>query len=71
MTGARLEMTFRNEADNRFTLSVQDPKPDLTPQEVQAVMEQVVTGNVFASSGGDLTGIVSARIVSRTVEELF
>lgn len=71
MANARLEMIFRNEEGNRVTISVQEPKMDLTPQEVQAAMELIVSGNVFTSSGGDLASIVGARVVTRGVEELF
>lgn len=71
MANARLEMIFRNEEGNRFTLSVQEPKVDLTPQEVQEAMDLIVSNNVFASNGGDLVSVIGARMVTRDVVELF
>lgn len=71
MANARLEMIFRNEDGNRVTISVQEPRTDLTPQEVQEAMELITSNNVFTSNGGDLVSIESARLVTRDVEELF
>ncbi|NLL19031.1 MAG: DUF2922 domain-containing protein [Clostridia bacterium] len=64
-------MIFRNEDGNRVTISVQEPRTDLTPQEVQEAMELITSNNVFTSNGGDLVSIESARLVTRDVEELF
>lgn len=71
MANARLEMIFRNGDGNRVTISVQEPRTDLTPQEVQEAMELITSNNVFTSNGGDLVSIESARLVTRDVEELF
>jgi hypothetical protein len=71
VANARLEMIFRNEDGNRVTISVQEPRTDLTPQEVQEAMELITSNNVFTSNGGDLVSIESARLVTRDVEELF
>lgn len=71
MANARLEMIFQNQEGRRVTLSVQDPKEDLTPEEVQGAMELVVDKNVFDSTGGSLVRLQSARLVTRGVEELF
>lgn len=71
MSTARLEMTFRNEQGNRFTLSVLGPRNDLDPLEVQEAMEAIVTNNIFTSNGGDLVEVLGARLVTREVVELF
>jgi hypothetical protein len=66
----RLEMAFRNAGGNRVTISVLNPKEGLTPAEVKAVMENILAANIFTSNGGDLTEIIEARIITRTVQEL-
>lgn len=71
MSTARLEMFFRNEAGRRVTLSVLNPREDLSAQEVREAMEAVVNNNIFLSNGGDLTEVLGARLVSREVVELF
>lgn len=71
MFTARLEMSFRNAEGRRVTLSVLNPRGDLTGQEVREAMDAIVASNVFTSSGGDLVEVVGARLVSREVVELF
>ncbi len=65
-----LQMTFLNEANGRVTISVADPREDLTENEVENAMNNIITANVINSSGGDLVGIVSARIITRQVEDI-
>lgn len=66
----RLEMIFTNAAGRRVTLSVLDPRSDLTPAEVQQTMELILARNIFTSSGGDLVAIAGARVVERETTEL-
>ena len=65
-----LEMIFRNSAGKTARLSVQEPKEDITPVEVQADMEDIVAKNIFDTAGGDMLEAVSARIITREVVEL-
>jgi hypothetical protein len=67
----RLEMTFVNSAGTSSKISVDNPKEDLTLEEVQTGMASIVAANVFTSSGGDLVSAKSARIVSTEVNQLF
>ncbi|KKM09929.1 hypothetical protein SY88_17050 [Clostridiales bacterium PH28_bin88] len=66
----RLEMIFVNAAGRNTTIAVVDPRDGLTPAEVQAAMQAILDSNVFESTGGDLTAIVGARIVTRQVDDL-
>ncbi|NLW23674.1 MAG: DUF2922 domain-containing protein [Clostridia bacterium] len=65
-----LQMTFLNEANGRVTISVADPKDDLTENEVETAMNNIIMANVISSNGGDLVEIVSARIITRQVEDI-
>jgi elongation factor P hydroxylase len=47
----RLEMIFTNAAGRRSTISVDNAREDITQQEVQAVMDEVVNGGIFSTSG--------------------
>jgi hypothetical protein len=51
-------------------MSLDDPRADLTPAEVQTVMDNIIAKNIFDSSGGDLVSVKSAEVVSTTVNEL-
>ncbi len=61
-----LEMLFRNQAGQLVTISVIDPRPDITAGEVEAVMDTIITQNIFTSPGGDLVQNVEARVIERT-----
>ena len=65
-----LQMIFRNLEGRNTTISVADPDPELTPAEVEAVMDSILTKNVFMTSGGDIADKVRAQVVSRTVDVL-
>lgn len=70
MDYTRLEMIFNNAGGTRSTISVYDPRADLTDAEVNTAMNNILAKNVFSSNNGDLVSINSARIVSRDVTEL-
>ncbi|MBA1334018.1 MAG: hypothetical protein HPY66_1502 [Firmicutes bacterium] len=67
---SRLEMIFVNAAGRRSTISVDNVRSDITEAEVQGAMDVIVAKNVFTTSGGDITGIYGARIVSTDITEI-
>lgn len=69
MITKRLELLFTNFGGTRVTVAIPEPKEDLTPAEIEGVMNTIITENVFTSPGGDLVGIQGARIVTREVSD--
>lgn len=69
MPEKRLEMTFKNQADGRARISIDNPREDLNDIEIKAVMDNIVAKNLFNTSGGDLVAVVGARIVTTDVQE--
>ena len=67
---ATLQMIFSNTEGRNSTVSVADPSPELTAFEVEAVMDSIISRNVFTTSGGDLEAKVRAQVVTRTVDVL-
>jgi hypothetical protein len=65
-----LEMVFQNAAGKNTRISISDPREDLSPAEVQGVMDLIVQKNIFDTTGGDITQALSARIITREVEEI-
>lgn len=57
-----LEMVFRNNSGKEATLSLADPKDDLTKAEAETAMQNILEKNIFSTSGGDLKEIVESRI---------
>ncbi|HCX03223.1 MAG: DUF2922 domain-containing protein [Tissierellales bacterium] len=66
----RLRMSFLNSLNRTTSMSLDDPKADLTPTQVQAVMDDIIAKNIFNSSGGDLVSVKGAEVVTTTVNEL-
>jgi hypothetical protein len=66
----RLEMVFQNEAGRRSTISVYNVRDDVTEVDVQAAMDAIVSKNIFTTSGGDISAIESARIISTEITEI-
>jgi len=65
-----LELVFRNATGKEIILSIPDPRADLTLAQAQVVMQDIITKNIFTSTGGDFAQIVEARINSREVTAL-
>ncbi|AEF94489.1 hypothetical protein Desca_1641 [Desulfotomaculum nigrificans CO-1-SRB] len=65
-----LELIFVNMAGDKVTMRVTDPREDIQESEVRTVMDEIVASDVFTSSGGSLTGVAGARLVTRDVAEL-
>lgn len=57
-----LEMVFRNNSGKEATISLADPKDGLTNAEVQTLMQNILTKNIFTTTDGDLREIVEARV---------
>lgn len=66
-----LRMAFLSQAGKNVTLSLDNPRNNLTAAEVQAAMDLIIARNIFTSSGGDLVSKVNARIIDTTTTELF
>jgi len=65
-----LQMVFVNEAGSNVTISLPEPKEDITSQEVADLMALIISKNAFLSNGGSLVSAAAARLVSRDVETI-
>ena len=66
-----LVMYFIDGAGSKTSISVENPKNDLIPQEVQSAMEDLISdGVLLGTKGTSLVEIHSAQIVTRTVNPL-
>lgn len=64
-----LQLVFRTAGGSRKTISVEDPREDLTDEQVQTAMSAILAGNVFSAADGDLAAVVEARKVTTQVDE--
>ena len=65
-----LQMVFQNQTGKNVSISVGEVKDSVTSEEIKTLMELIVAKNIFESTGGDLTTIMSADIVTRDVQEM-
>lgn len=70
MEKTKLEMEFLDEANKKFVISIDEPRSDITPEEVSQAMTTIINCNVFNSKMLDLVKANDARIVSTTVNKL-
>ena len=64
-----LYMTFKNTLGNSCTITVEDPKADITEQNIIDAMNLIKTKNIFQPKGYDISECISAKIVNATTEE--
>ena len=59
----RLVMTFKTTDDKKVSLSVDNPRDDITESEIKDAMDLVVSKNIFAPNGADIVSAVEAKVV--------
>lgn len=64
-----LYMTFKNSLGNSCTITVEDPKADITEQNIIDAMNLIKSKNIFQPKGYDITTTVSAKIVDANTTE--
>ena len=62
-TNTKLLMTFKNEDGAKVSLSMLDPRENITEEEIRNVMELIVAKNIFATNGLDLVEAIDAKVV--------
>ncbi len=66
-----LRMTFNNTSGNAVTITLPEPKVSLTAIEIEAVMDQIITKNIFLTTGGELISKRDIKIVDTTTDDLY
>ena len=59
----KLVMTFKTTDDKKVSISVDNPREDLSENEIKSAMELIIDKNIFAPNGEDLAALVSAKVV--------
>ena len=47
-----------------------NPKSDITEQQVQTLMQSIIDKNVFTTKNGNLTSIIDGGVVTRSFHDL-
>ena len=66
-----LRMSFKNQSGNTVSISLDNPKTDLTAAAVETAMDLLIAKNIFTTSGGDLVSKYDAKIISTDTTDLY
>jgi hypothetical protein len=64
-----LEMVFKTGMGRQFRLTLDNPRLDLTPAEVEDAMNLIIEKDLFAVEGG-VTEVDSAQIITTQIETI-
>jgi len=70
MNNAKLEMEFLDSAGKKFKLTIDNPREDITGEEIKTVMDNIVARNVFSTTSGDIVSANGARLITTTVQDM-
>ncbi len=60
----KLVMIFKNSVGKKVSISIEDPRDDLTEEEIKTVMDLIVAKNVFKKNNYAFVEAVEAQIVT-------
>ena len=59
----KLLMTFKSSDDKKVSITVDNPREDLTETEIKEAMNTIIEKYIFSPNGGSLVSAVSAKVV--------
>ena len=70
MEKTKLELDFLDPLNKVTRISLDNPREDLIPSEIETAMESVITHNIFATKDGDFVAVGGARVITTNVNEM-
>ena len=71
MAEFKLVMVFKNAADKNVSMTIPVIKPTVTQAEAVALMDTILTANVFASDNSSLVSKVDCKMVETTTSDFY
>ena len=59
----KLVMTFKTTDDKKVSISVDNPREDLSENEIKSAMELIIDKSIFSPNGEEIAALVSAKVV--------
>jgi len=66
-----LRMTFNSAVGTAVSITLSEPKTDLTAAQIEAVMDQIIAKDIFLTSGGALVSKRDVKIVDTTTDDMY
>ena len=70
METTRLELFFLDELEEKTKLSIDEPRMDLIPTEIETAMDNIIAANIFVGKGGKFVSKVGAQVVTVSINEM-
>ena len=65
----KLMMTFKTDEDKNVSISLDDPRDNITEQGIQDAMNIILNNDIFAPNGETLVSLVGAKIIETGTTE--
>ena len=65
----KLLMRFKTDTDNIVSISIDEPREDITETEIKTVMNLIIDKNIFSIKGAHFVKAVDAKIVQTDTTE--
>jgi hypothetical protein len=69
MIETSLQFTLKNAAEEKQTITLKNPKPNLTNQEVTNAIRTIVDSGVLTIKGSPVASVSSVKLIERTITE--
>jgi len=66
----KLLMTFKTDEDKNMSISVEDPRENITESEILEAMNLIIEKDVFSPNGEALVEKVGAKVVETETQDL-
>jgi hypothetical protein len=66
-----LRLSWRNQAGRTYSITINNPVDNVTPEQIEAFANMLVQKNIIQSSGGDLVSFVDAHLVNTEDYDLY
>ena len=68
-TAVKLVMSFEKADGEKVNLTINDPREDISEQDIKSAMELIVEKNIFAPGDFDIVAPINAKIVHTETTE--
>lgn len=68
-TTKKLLMTFKTNDGKKVSLSVDDPREDITEEEIKDAMTTIINSGIFEPNGSSLIEMIEAKVVETDTVE--
>ncbi|SCL85420.1 DUF2922 domain-containing protein [Sporanaerobacter sp. PP17-6a] len=63
-------MNFKTSGNKKISISVDNPRENLTSTDIKNVMDGIVAADIFDYKGESLAEVVNAKIITTETEEI-